>query len=244
VDSKALASLIQAEHLEPAAISSYRSAFESNPARFEVIADFLLPEIAERLSEFLRNEAQFETEYGLYSGDEHKVDASTWQAAPEEERFFSYGRLVGTPPEFQFSSNSLTYLKFRTAFQNDDNLREFFEATTGLDLARSDDFGSHSMGAADFLKEHDDDNRNRRLALVVYLSPDWAPEFGGALHIGQGGREWIVEATYNSVVAFDTRAGTTHYVAPIDEAAGRQRRVTIGGWYHDPRQGTGESTRE
>jgi len=196
--------------------------------------NFLVPEVAGRLSEFLRKEAQFETEFGLYSAEEHKVDESAWLNAPEEERFFRYGRLVGTPPQFQFSPNSLAYLQFRTAFQSDDNLRRFFEEATGLELARSDDFGSHSMGAADFLKEHDDNNRNRRLALVLYLSPGWESELGGSLHIADpAGHESVVAPEYNSVIAFDTLAKTTHFVEPISAAAGQKRRVTIGGWYHN-----------
>jgi Rps23 Pro-64 3,4-dihydroxylase Tpa1-like proline 4-hydroxylase len=114
-------------------------------------------------------------------------------------------------------------------------LRFFFEQVTGIKLGMSDDFGSHSMSVGHFLKPHDDDNRNRRLALVLYLSPDWESAYGGSLHIiDQGGSETVVPATYNSLVAFDTRAGTTHYVAPIAESAGDRRRVTIGGWYHEP----------
>lgn len=235
VDKTALASLIQAEHLEPESSESRRSAFQSSPARFLVIENFLVPQIAERLSTFLRQEGQFETEFGLYSADQHKVEEPEWTAAPEDERFFRYGRLVGTAPEFQFSPNSLAYLQFRTAFQTDDNLREFFESSTGLELARSDDFGSHSMGAGDFLKEHDDNNRNRRLALVLYLSPGWKPEFGGSLHIvDPSGQESIVVSQYNSLVAFDTLAGTMHFVEAIGASAGKERRVTIGGWYHTP----------
>lgn len=47
-------------------------------------------------------------------------------------------------------------------------------------------------------------------------------------------RESTVEAQYNSLVAFDTRAGTSHYVVPISDAARTRRRLTIGGWYHQP----------
>jgi hypothetical protein len=235
MDANALASLIQSHHLTDEALSSYRSDFESTRARFSVIDDFLVPETAERLSEFLRKEAEFQSEHGLYSTGGHKVEEAEWLAAPEDERFFRYGKLVGTPPQFQFSPNSLAYLKFRTAFQTDDNLRTFFAEWTGLELARSDDFGSHSMGVGDFLKEHDDSERNRQLALVLYLSPGWKPEFGGGLHItDESGGEWTVEPTYNSIVVFDTLAGTKHYVAPVRDAAGEQRRVTIGGWYHAP----------
>jgi hypothetical protein len=227
--------LIQSQHLEPAAVDAYRSVFQSSPARFYVIENFLRPELAERLSEFLRREGRFETEFGLQSEDDHKVDESRWLDAPPDDRFFRYGRLVGTEPEYQFSPNSLAYLQFRTAFQTDDNLRSFFEESTGLELARSDDFGSHSMRAGDFLREHDDDNRNRRLALVLYLSPGWKAELGGSLHIlDPNGQEHVVEPEHNSLVAFDTLAGTTHFVEPIRDAAGDAARVTIGGWYHTP----------
>jgi 2OG-Fe(II) oxygenase superfamily len=235
MDSNALSYLIQDQHLRPEAVDALRSQFLSTAGRFHVIEDCLVPELAERLSQFLREQARFETEYGLYSADEHKVEEAEWMSAPVEDRFFRYGRLVGAGPQFQFSEQSVAYLRFRTAFQQDANLREFFEAVSGLELAQSDDFGSHSMGAGDFLKEHDDNNRNRRLALVLYLSPGWRREYGGALHIvDEAGREAVVEPIYNSLVAFDTLAGTTHYVVPIERAAGQERRVTIGGWYHQP----------
>ena len=235
VDRAFLSSLIQSQHLAQDAVGSYRRAFESHPARFVVIKDFLVPEVAARLAEFLSREAHFEPEYGLYSVEDHKVNDVEWNAAEEQDRFFRYGKLQGVPPEFQFSNNSLTYLKFRNTFQTDDNLRTFFEDVTGIELAPSDDFGSHSMGVGDFLKPHDDNNRNRRLALVLYLSQGWRPEYGGTLHIlDEDENESVVDARYNSLVAFDTLAGTTHYVAPIRPAAGRERRVTIGGWYHSP----------
>ena len=234
-NTRSLTSLIQSPHLSDEAIASYRAAFQSHLARFVVIEQFLVPEIAARLSEFLRTEGQFEIEYGLYSVEDRKVGVDEWTAAPEEDRFFRFSKLVGTPPEFQLSDNSLTYLRFRTAFQTDDNLRTFFEDVTGIQLARSDDFGSHSMAVGDFLNAHDDNNRNRRLALVLYLSPGWTREYGGSLHIvDEDGNESVIEATYNSIVAFDTLVRSTHYVAPIREAAGQQRRLTIGGWYHTP----------
>lgn len=46
--------------------------------------------------------------------------------------------------------------------------------------------------------------------------------------------ESTVEATYNSLVVFDTRAGTKHYVVPIADGVGERKRLTIGGWYHEP----------
>ena len=34
------------------------------------------------------------------------MDKDEWTRASDEHRFFRYGRLVGTPAEFQFSNNS------------------------------------------------------------------------------------------------------------------------------------------
>lgn len=212
---------------------AYRSRFEGTPARFVVLEDFLVPAVAERLSRFLNDEAVFATEYGLYDVDDRPVDEAEWLAADDDARFFRFAKNVGTRPEFQLSDNSLTYLRFRTTFQRNDDLRAFFQDVTGLELTSSDDFGSHSMQAGDFLRTHDDDNRNRRLALVLYLSPDWRPEFGGNLEIvDPDGNASIVEARFNSLIAFDTLAGTTHRVLPISDTVGDRRRLTIGGWYH------------
>jgi Rps23 Pro-64 3,4-dihydroxylase Tpa1-like proline 4-hydroxylase len=89
------------------------------------------------------------------------------------------------------------------------------------------------MKAGDFLKPHNDDNRNRSLALVIYLSADWAPHFGGALNVVDGeGRTTKIEAEYNSMVVFDVAADTRHFVDPIPQD--NFARVTIGGWYHKP----------
>ena len=226
--------MIGQNHLAEEAVRAYRAAFESTPARFVVIEDFLAPTLAERLSAFLDGEANYKTEYGLYS-NEDGVGEAEWEAAGEDDRFFRFSKLVGIDPQYALGDNALAYLRFRSTFQRDAELRGFFEAITGMELGASDDFGSHSMRAGDFLKAHNDDNRNRVLALVLYLSPDWSPDLGGTLKIvDPGGEELTVEAKYNSLVAFDTRAGTTHYVVPVSERAGARKRLTIGGWYHEP----------
>jgi hypothetical protein len=229
-----LTALVEPHHLTDDAVAAYRSEFQSSPARHVVLKDFLKLAVAERLSRFLDTEAEYATEHGLF-GIDQGVDEHQWNAADESSRFFRFSKLVGTQPQYQLSENALTYLRFRSTFQTDAELRGFFAAITGMDLGASDDFGSHSMRAGDFLKHHDDDNRNRVLALVLYLSPEWKREYGGTLKIVEpSGSELTVDATYNSLVAFDTRAGTSHYVVPISPDAGTRKRLTIGGWYHEP----------
>lgn len=225
---------IQPRHLQADALLSYRKSFETHPARFVVLKRFLQEAVAERLSRFLREEAEFCVEYGLYSTGEEAASEEEWLRAAAEDRFFRFSKLVGTPSQYKFSLNTLTYLRFRKAFQ-EPNFRTFFQELSGMRLGWSDDFGSHMMKAGDFLRPHTDNNRNRRLALVIYLSPGWEPCFGGALNMidGQGNRARI-EAEYNSMVVFDVAAGTTHFVDAIIPDAEDRVRLTIGGWYHKP----------
>ena len=219
------------QHLQEETLQSYRSSFESHPARFVVLRHFLQDSVAQRLSKFLSDEAEFRLEYGLFSTGDEAASEQAWLNAREEDRFFRFAKIVGAYPQFAMSPNMLTYLRFRLAFQSAD-FRSFFEEVSGMPLTWSDDFGSHSMKRGDFLKSHTDDNRNRSLALVIYLSPNWSPHFGGALNIVDSqGRTAKIEPEYNSMVVFDVAAGTTHFVDPIRPDAHDNGRLTIGGWY-------------
>ena len=232
LDTDFLRSWIKPQHLSDEALGAYREKF-AREERLVVAKDFLVDDVAAKLAAFLASEADFRPEFGLYSV-EGAVDEDTWRAAEPTDRFFRYGRNVGVPPEHQFSTNALAYLHFRTTFQ-DERFRAFFEEVSGLQLASSDDFGSHKMAMGDYMGEHDDDNRNRRLAIVLYLSPDWRPEYGGALRVrNPKGQVHTIPATYNSVAIFDTQAGTLHSVEPVSGKVGDKARATIGGWYHQP----------
>jgi Rps23 Pro-64 3,4-dihydroxylase Tpa1-like proline 4-hydroxylase len=197
-----------------------------------VIEDFLVPQVAERLSRFLAGEAEFRSEFGLYS-IEGAVKEEDWLRAEDADRLFRLGKLVGTPPQFQTSPNALTYLQFRMTFQRPE-FKAFFEAISGMSLGASNDFGAHSMTRGDILRPHTDDNRNRQLALVIYLTPGWKQEFGGVLRVAhKDGAFTDVVPEYNSMIAFDVLTSPAHFVTPVEpDATGPQQRLTIGGWYH------------
>jgi 2OG-Fe(II) oxygenase superfamily len=233
VDATSLGRWIQPHHLAPDRLEEYRTAFSSHPAQLVVIRDLLVEGVAERLNRFLREEAQFEQEYGLYSID-GAVAREAFESADDADRLFRLSRIGGIAPEHMMSPNALTYLQFRQSLQQP-ACREFFEGITGLQLGSSDDFGVHSMAAGDFLRAHSDDVRERSIALVIYLTPGWQPEFGGALQmIDETGGTTRVDAAYNSMVVFDVQAENTHFVDRIEDAAGDVRRLTIGGWYPKP----------
>jgi Rps23 Pro-64 3,4-dihydroxylase Tpa1-like proline 4-hydroxylase len=234
IDRAALEPWIQSHHLEDGALASYRDSLAGHPAKLLTLRDLLVGDRAERLSHFLMDEAEYETEYGIYSVEE-AVSESAFQAADDQDRFFRLSRLHGVPAEHQFSPNALAYLQFRQALQTE-AFRGFFETVSGLPLTSSDDFGVHSMRTGDFLRHHTDDNKDRRLALVMYLTPDWRPEFGGTLSmVDDAGTTHVIHAEYNSIVMFDVQAESAHEVLPVEAESDGLPRLSIGGWYHRTR---------
>jgi len=233
MDTERLGAWIDARHLDDAALAGYRAAFAADPAKMLMVRDFLRAEVAERLAGFMAHDADFATEYGLRS-QETGVGAEAWEAAPKDDRFFRFGKLRGIKPEAALSDDALSYMRFRT-FVTEQPFHDLFEAMTGLPLGASDDFGLHAFRAGDFLDDHDDANKDRRVALVMYLTPGWQPEFGGALFMEDpGGNVRRFDAGYNSLAVFDTRAGTTHRVGVVDGDAGDLARHTFGGWFPNP----------
>jgi hypothetical protein len=232
-DAEPLARWIQPQHLTEAAVSGYRDAMAAHPAKMVVVRDFLLDPVARGLAGFLAGGATYTVERGLYRV-EGSVPADRWDAAPEEERFFRFGKLSGQRPEAMLSDDMLTYLQWRTLV-TEQPFHDFFQDLAGTPLGPSDDFGCHEFNVGDFLLAHDDANRNRRIALVMYLTPDWSEDRGGALYMtAADGTTDVTQAEFNSIAIFDTLAGSSHRVGTIEPAAGDGARRTFGGWFPNP----------
>lgn len=79
----------------------------------------------------------------------------------------------------------------------------------GIHLSRR---GGHLGIHADF-NWHERLQAHRRLNLLIYLTPDWKPEFGGELelwNVDATRREHIVEPLFNRAALFATRSDTFH----------------------------------
>lgn len=230
IDTEALSEWIHPRLLDLEEIDEARTSFREHPARLLVLDDFLQPEVAERISVFLSQEAEYRIEYGLQSAD-GAVAEDVWEVADPSDRFYRLSRLAEVPGQYRFSPNALAYLMFRQAVP-EPALVGYFAALTGMALRPSQDFGVHSMTTGDFLGPHSDDNKHRGLAFVLYLSPDWQLEYGGELvMVDAAGAETTVAPAFNRIVMFDVRAGSMHRVARVDEASGGTPRLTVGGWY-------------
>jgi Rps23 Pro-64 3,4-dihydroxylase Tpa1-like proline 4-hydroxylase len=239
IDLSRLSRWVQPRQLDAESIQANQQKFISHQARMIVLKDFLQPEVAERLSRFLTHEATYTAKYGLYSNSAIKRTQSDvifeeWERAPEKKRFYRFGEYSGLQPEFKLSLNAVMFLKFRTAFYTD-QFKELFEQITGLTLKPGPSMTGYVYKQGDYLRDHDDTDADKRLAYVLYLNPQWKPFFGGALHmIGSDGEVTRIEAQHNSLILFDVRAKSKHFVAPINSNAGEEVRTTLSGWWHEP----------
>ena len=215
------------------ALLTLRHQMEEHPARLVVVNDLLNEAAVSDLAAFFSGGAEFEREFGLYSKDTD-VTEDDWQRADQADRFFRFDKLRGIRPEAALEPAAIRYMRFRS-WVAQPAFRGFMEVLTGLSLGPSDDFGAHRFRQGDFLRDHDDDNRGRRLSLVMYLTPDWRPEFGGALTMQHPDSDEAstVPASFNSMAVFDVGVGSRHRVEAISEQAGDHNRCTFGGWFPD-----------
>ncbi len=229
-DFEDLAAWIQPRHLSASGIDAYRAALANHALRVLRITDFLEPDRAASLGQFLSREASFQPTYGLYS--DYRVSAEVWRAADEDDRLRTYGMLSGPDPRFRLSPNLFTFLAFRKTLATS-AFKAYMSAVTGLSLGEITGLQAHQMRPRHFLKPHNDRIEGRRIAFIFYLAPDWQTDYGGALHItGNKGAGSEIEATFNSLAVFDLASHESHYVTAIRDSAGDQARLTVGGWFY------------
>ena len=92
------------------------------------------------------------------------------------------------------------------------------------------------MRPGDIVKPHSDRAKGRCcLTFVLYLSPTWKVDYGGAFRIiGEDDKHLGIEARFNSIVVFDLVSHKKHYVADIRPAARDHARLTLSGWFLSP----------
>ena len=228
-----LADFVDSQHLSPDAVSTYNDAFFCHEMRLLQIDNFLRPDIVQKVSKcLLRGEVEWEQIYGLKHRKPHSVNKETFLEVDDAERFFTFKRCVGVTPEHSDSENAYAYDALCNAFVGQAMCDWVSEVTRVAIHREATEVTTHAYADSDYLRTHSDTDGNRRLAFIVYLTPNWTAEKGGALHmIGHDLAEIPIQATFNRFVMFDVMAHKAHFIAPITTAQDTPR-VTIGGWFH------------
>ena len=232
VDVDWLETWIRPQHLTDESLARYGAEYESAPIPCIQLRNFLQPSVAENLSGFLAEDAEYEDVYCLRVPDK-RVSRSVWLAAKDSNRLSKYSRVTGTRSG-SGGINSLVYIKFSNAVA-DRRFIAFFERIAKTPLGPLQAVGGKAFGAADFLRPHNDQGFDRRLAFIIYLNPRWRPTYGGRLCLrGGNGERMTIEAEYNSLVVFDVNGHKAHHITTVEEVAENERRVTVGGWIKNP----------
>lgn len=226
-----LADFIDTQHLSPDAQSTYKNFFFCHEMRLLQIDNFLRPDIAEKVSKCLHSEVEWEQLYGLKHRKPHDVEKETFFEVDDTERFFTFKRCVGATLEHSNSENATAYTALCQALSEQAICDYLSEVTRVAIDSATTEVTTHAYAHGDYLRTHSDTDGNRRLAFIVYLTPNWTAEQGGALHIiGHDLTEIEIQATFNRFVVFDVMAHREHFIAPITTQD--TPRLTIGGWFH------------
>ena len=226
---------INEQHLHTHALQTLASTFHNNKTNILQIDDFLTAAIAQRCSRFLSLDASYDNFFGFFSKKkQHVTDKTEWLKVPENERFFCYEMLNGNVKN-PLHINAITFLKLRH-FLESGLFLQFAENITGRDLRDVTPVRIHRMKTGHFLKKHNDRVKNREIAFIIYLSPDWLPEYGGNLHIiDYGDSEHILNPVYNRLIMFDVNQHKHHFISEVREhgqTGQRHGRLSINGWFY------------
>jgi hypothetical protein len=129
----------------------------------------------------------------------------------------------------------------------------FLESISGIECLIGDPYfmggGAMVSGRGDFLKIHADFNWHaklqayRRLNALFYLTPDWAPEWGGDLELwpkDMGSVGQVISPRFNRVAIFTVTDDANHGVPkPLAMPSGIYRRV-FSAFYYSTRRDEAE----
>lgn len=169
LDRDWLSQWVQPHHLSEGSLHRYHEEYSSGPASILRIPEFMPPAIASGLYKFLNEEASYTKIFGLYEPD-MEVSEEEWAESREENRMYRLSRLNGAREGLQ-SLNPLLFIKLGNAVR-DPRFIALFERLTGTALGDLQAFGGKGFGVGDYLRPHNDQGHDRRLAFIVYLCPE------------------------------------------------------------------------
>jgi len=216
-------------NLDVAHIEDAKSRYHQHPLRLVQIENFLESSIANSVSQLLESHAKFGPIYGLYKTPDHLVEREEWLRAEDRNRFFHYERLSGFGPH-KPGEGLQTFLRLRQ-FLSSDALCKLVQDITDAAITPVTAAHVQRFRQGHYLRPHHDRAEDRKIAFILYLSPDWESQFGGQLTLhGRDGAEERLEPLYNSLVLFDVTHHEKHHIETLTPLSAGRSRYTIGGW--------------
>jgi SM-20-related protein len=175
------------------------------------------------------NEGERWKEYHRVSADQHQEMAiAAWERAHSQFQYFYH--------QYQLLRNGKIYpesghylCKF-VSFVSSTQFLSLMQTVTGVKAIDSLSSAATLYKPLDFLTAHNDHGEDRRLvAYVLNMTPEWRPDWGGALQFYNESRDQIVQGflpTFNALNLF--RVPMWHSVTQVAAFGGM--RYAISGW--------------
>lgn len=221
---------ISSENLSSEAMARVTAALHDTPEKTAVVDNFLTPDRFDTLRHLFWDDGAFEQKFQL-AGGHGKVDAETFEAAQDKDRFLTHLQLVGPRKGREMQNSILQDLLFRQ-FLRGPALR-YFSACLGASLNRVENINAKILTRTHFLRPHSDRLPGRRICCVLYTSTDWMPELGGRFELYRGGEILrTIDPIANRLVLFQPGSDCLHAVEPFSEAGRDWRRCNYSFWYN------------
>ena len=208
------------------------------------IADFLAPESAQRIADYLATSDRWR--HLLNVKDRiWEVPSDDWDALPADQRDELLSEIDRTAAyDFQYQYDTIRVpddLSEREASNTPlDQLAQFLSSppvletlmrvTDATDLVYADCQATRYR-PRDFLTPHNDEleGMHRKFAYVLSLTEGWLPRWGGLLHFVDeaGGIESTITPRFNALSLFSI--GQSHYVSQVATYAPIPR-ISVTGW--------------
>ncbi len=210
------------------------------------IEGVLVPEIAEKVREYLLTEVPFEY-ISHVDGKNVVIPAADMQRFSEEQLLelqskiysaaatgvgFFYCGYMMVRSQRDTDSEALRFLHSVFDFLNSEEMLGFIGEITGRDDLKSADAQYTRYTQGQFLTRHQDDvgEEQRRLAYVMGFSKNWHPDWGGLLQFfekdGTPRESWA--PAFNTVSLFEI--GHIHSVTYVTPFAA-EPRLSLTGWF-------------
>ncbi len=111
---------------------------------------------------------------------------------------------------------------------------DFMNQITGMGLTKMNTLFVSKYTSGSFLSTHSDKG-NGRLAMVLHMTKDWKPQYGGHLHFLDTARQKIIETytpEFNTLMLFEVpeEEGIPHFVGHVAPNVPIPR-IAITGWF-------------
>ena len=217
------------KYLHGTSMTTMRDRFAENDLL--IIDDFLEPIRLERLQMIFQEPEGWEDRFAGYGAMQSHTSNAEWNALPDSKRFYHYQEFIAPIGGRELAKTVLGYVQARM-FLTSPSFAEWLERVTGLPIGMAEVGQARRMAEEHFLRRHDDDNDDRVLCLVLYLSEEWKAEFGGTLTMFNG--ETLVhkvEPVPGRALLFRPSINFAHQVEPITPGTSPWQRRSLSTWY-------------